>query len=251
MKCQVSNHDHHLQPSVRQIQDAVTQRKETFLATDTWSAALDNWTGKSPVQAVYYRLMRLMALWPTLVRNHSQIQLGDSTLDPKMALAQTRHVLKSLAVIERDMNNAVWRQGRLSSTPSHSTSLVSMSLKVRDPLAAMLFCHFATYSVIVHRIALSIMKTMTSNGVVEEQFNSMIGSQCRRIWMLLEYAQFAKPLGLPIMPAALLVTFETANNANARAEIISALNELQRGRVGSIPWTAGRAGQATALLLGK
>lgn len=192
-----------------------------------------------------------MTLWPTLVRANSQVQKGDPAADADTLLTTTRHVLEQLSLLDCDMNKVIWRQSKLSpASSSNPNGLVPIKLQVEDPLAAMMLCYFASYSIVANRIALSTMKKLACNRGVVEDFEHRIQHQCRRIWMLLEYSCSNKPLGLPIMPAALLVTYEPAKDPTARRRVLTALNELQCGRFGSTPWTAERIGLATAKLLG-
>ncbi|KAH8124961.1 hypothetical protein ACSS6W_005203 [Trichoderma asperelloides] len=234
------------------IQFALSQRKDCFLASDAWAAVLDRPNGRTNVQMVYYRLVRLMTIWPTLARENFQIRAGDSAVNPLIPLRRARDVLNKLSRIDHDMGGIIFRQSKITTKPSATTDgLVQMMFEVEDPLAAMLLCHLATFSIIVHRIALSIMQNTTCENEELGGFEGRILYQSRRIWMLLDYSRSNKPLGLPIMTAALLFTYEPAKDPATRRAIVAALNDLDCGRLGSMPWCAERIGRATAALLGE
>ncbi|KAL6884422.1 hypothetical protein GGI43DRAFT_419535 [Trichoderma evansii] len=234
------------------IQLALSQREDCFLASDAWAAVLDRPNGRTNVQMVYYRLVRLMTIWPTLAKENFQIRAGDSAVNPLMALKRARYVLRKLSRIDHDMGEIIFRQGKITTKPPQATDgLVKMMFEVEDTLAAMLLCHFATFSIIIHRIALSIMQRMICENEELEGFEDRILYQCRRIWMLLDYSRSNKPLGLPIMTPALLFTYEPTKDPAARREIVAALNDLDSGRPGPNQWCTERIGRATAMLLGE
>lgn len=235
-----------------QIQFALSQRKDCSLASDAWAAVLDRPNGRTNVQMVYYRLVRLMTVWPTLARENFQIRAGDSAVNPLIPLRRARDVLNKLSRIDHDMGGIIFRQSKITTKPSATTDgLVQMTFEVEDPLAAMLLCHLATFSIIVHRIALSIMQNAACENEELGGFEDRILYQSRRIWMLLDYSRSNKPLGLPIMTVALLFTYEPAKDLAARRAIVAALNDLDCGRLGNMPWCAERIGRATAALLGE
>lgn len=94
------------------------------------------------------------------------------------------------------------------------------------------------------------MQKTTYESKEPEDFRDRILFQCQRIWMLLDYSCSSKPLGLPMMTAALLFTYGSAKDAAAQRDIIAALNELDCGRLGNTPWSVEGIARATAALLG-
>jgi hypothetical protein len=111
--------------------------------------------------------------------------------------------------------------------------------QVKDTMAALAICHYAMITIIVCRILLwlqqqtsyiHILTTISyckTGGKEATELQTEILSQCRRIWMLIEHSRRNRPLGLPVMPAALMFTFESAvDDPDLKQNILDALVEL-------------------------
>ncbi|KAI1385700.1 uncharacterized protein F4822DRAFT_351614 [Hypoxylon trugodes] len=208
------------------IQHAINEHEDCFLASPKWAVVLDERNGRSDVQMIYYRLVRLMTLWPTLVRENSALRKGDLTIDREVALEKCLHVLEELSHIGCEVDDLLDSEKFIKVKPTtNKLDFVPMMFDVKDRLAAMLVAHYAMYSVIVHRLVLShlrVLRRRHDTGLMEQE----LLRQCRRIWMLTEYSLAYKPMGLPIMSAILLLTYDLAEGPAAQDRIIGIVHEL-------------------------
>jgi hypothetical protein len=189
------------------------------------------------LKMVYFRLMRSMTLWPTLVYENSKLRDGDGDLTANyQSLSMTaRNVLTELQSIDQDLERLLHEKNLVSIVPScRPSDPLPLMFEVKDTMAALAICHYAIFSIVVYRILLSLPVCETVEAL---QFEAEILNQCHRVWMLIEHSRRNRPLGLPVMQAALVFTFESANNLETRENILTALNELDGPRISANgPW---------------
>ncbi|RFU23899.1 hypothetical protein B7463_g12441, partial [Scytalidium lignicola] len=217
------------------IQRAVSERKRCFLASKEWADAFDTRIFASDIKTIYYRLIRLMTLWPDLVCDYSEFYRGNLAIDSYKLYMEVRRVLDKLENINREFEDIVNTQDLLRIVPScNSNGLVTVMFEVYNTMAAMFVCHYAVFSIIAHRI----LQSLCLGGPLETlQCEAEILNQCRRVWMLIEHSRRNKPLGLPVMQAALIFTFESATDCKAKESIVATMNDLDSLRVlGNGPW---------------
>jgi hypothetical protein len=100
--------------------------------------------------------------------------------------------------------------------------------EVHDTIAAMFVCHEAIFTIVAYRI----LQYMSLCGPIETlECEAKILHKCQRVWMLIEHSQCHKPLGLPVMQAALIFTIESATDPEARQSIVAAMNDLSSFQV--------------------
>ena len=127
---------------------------------------------------------------------------------------------------------------------------ISAMLEVKNTLVAMLVCHDAMYSVAVHRIVLSQLGAKWNATYDPVVLGKGLLRQCKRIWAHMEYSRSHEPMGLPIMPSALILTYDYAGGQAAPESIIDTLNDLDSFRLIKPVYNAERIRRATAFLLG-
>ncbi|KAH8691474.1 hypothetical protein BGW36DRAFT_388390 [Talaromyces proteolyticus] len=190
---------------------------------------------------IYFRLLRLMTRWPTLVREYSMLREGggDVVFNHLSVSKKAYAVLDELKYINDDWEHVIDDQDLLRSAPSYRPNdPLPLMFEVKDTMAALAICHYAMFSIIVCRILLSLQIMSCETGETV-QLQAGIVNQCHRIWMLIDHSLCHKPLGLPVMQGALILTFETAvdDDLNMKRYILDALNELDAYRVlAKGPW---------------
>jgi hypothetical protein len=174
-----------------------------------------------------------MAIWPNLVREKLDFY-GNPRID-LTALAEKAHRVK-VAMLEIDLElHALIKKHKLARPipPTCLFSLVSEMLEFQDPMAALLLCYHAMYSIIISQIISSLI----NNSLYESELKGETLHQSERIWMLVEHGRQNKPLGLPILQTALIMTTAWAD-WEAQEEIIAIMNELDSSRKSSSEgWT--------------
>lgn len=237
----------------------MARRQYCFLASDEWVNALDtpldDVSYSSNLKMVYFRLIRLMACWPTLVREYSQLREGgssnsnnsgsdgDDVIDHLILLYKRAcTVLEGLKYINHDLGKVIQDQKLITTVPSsRPNDPLPLMFQVKDTMAALAICHYAMITIVVCRILVWVLEevpyihllaTSTIPYCETEEKNiaelqTEITSQCHRIWMLIEHSRRQKPLGLPVMQAALSFTFESAiDEPDLKQNILDAMNEL-------------------------
>ena len=177
-----------------------------------------------------------MTLWPTLVHQKQELRNSNPSIDRLTLLQQTSKVKDAVDNIGVKLDCLIKSDELMEYIPATCLStVVSEMLKFKDQMAAVLLCYHAMYSIIVHHILLSL----SSDPFDKQDLGCNIPRLSRRIWMLVDHGRRNKPLGLPMLPAALLMTVESAN-WKTQEQIIDIMNELdscQRLRCES--WTRG------------
>jgi hypothetical protein len=179
--------------------------------------------------------MRLMTLWPSFVCDYSELYCGKQGFDSSGLYTKVWRVLENLEGLNEEFAKIVSNKGLLSIVPSNTpNSLVPVMFEVHDTMAAMFVCHQAIFAIVTQRILQSLLPV----GSVEAfECEERILSECRRVWMLIEYSRCNKPLGMPAMQAALIFTVESAADGKAKKSIVEAMNDLDSFRVlSSGPW---------------
>jgi hypothetical protein len=178
-----------------------------------------------------------MTLWPTLVRQKQELCETNTSIDRLTLMQKTQKVKEAVDKIGIKLDCLIKSDGLIEYIPATCLStVVSEMFKFKDQMAAVLLCYHAMYSIIVHHILLSL----SSDPFDKLDLGCNIPRLSRQIWMLVDHGRRNKPLGLPMLPAALLMTVESAN-WNAQEQIIDIMNELdscQRLRCES--WTRGK-----------
>ena len=206
----------------------MTERKDCFLASGEWASALDMRGPTPDLKRIYFRLMRKMALWPTLVRANSILLLGGASIEPVVLSQKAYEVLGELQQINQELNKLIYGQGLLREIPSQQVNdALPTMFKVKETMAAMAVCHYAIFRIVVCRILVSLSTTTPEETLGLE---SDILQQCHRVWMLIEHSRLHKPLGLPAMQAALIFTYESAHDWNTKQNILETLNDLDSFR---------------------
>jgi hypothetical protein len=163
-----------------------------------------------------------MTIWPNLVREKLDFCEGNPRID-LTALVEKAHRVK-VAMLEIGLElDALIKKHKLARPipPTCLFSLVSEMLEFQDPMAALLLCYHAMYSIIISQIISSLI----NNPLYESELKGETLHQSERIWMLVEHGRQNKPLGLPILQAALIMTTAWAD-WEAQEEIIAIMNEL-------------------------
>lgn len=169
-----------------------------------------------------------MALWPSLVHDNCKLREGSLTIDPSVLSHNASHVLEELQSIDQDLKRIIDEQDLLIIVPSRRLDdPLPVMYEVKETMAAMAICHYAIFSIAVNQILLSLH---AADSVETSQIEAEILNQCHRVWMLIEHSRLNKPLGLPVMQAALIFTLESAQDTNTRRNIISAMNDLDSFR---------------------
>jgi hypothetical protein len=202
----------------------VTEKKDCFLASDEWASALDTRSAMPDLKRIYFRLMRSMALWPTLVRTKSMLRMRDTPIDAAVLSQKAYAAWGELQQINEELSKLVYEQELLQEVPSRRLNdpLPSM-FDVRETMAAMAVCHYAIFSIVVCRVLVTLSTTTPTE---IQELESHILRQSYRVWMLMEYSRLHKPLGLPAMQAALIFTYESAHDSNTKRNILETLNDL-------------------------
>ncbi|KAI1457956.1 hypothetical protein F4805DRAFT_467031 [Annulohypoxylon moriforme] len=235
------------------VDSHISIQKDCFLASPKWGLVLDEKNGRSDTQMIYYRLVREMTIWPTLVRENAQLQQGDLTINTNRVVEKGLCVLEQLRRIDDDLTKLLSSQKLMGIKPSEDTSsLVPAMFEVKDKLAAMLVCHYGMYSIVVHRIVLSqLYRGMGGDGTqTQRHLESEMMRQCKRIWMLIDYSRCHKPFGLPIMTPALMMTYGLAQGPVAQGRIIDIMNELDTFRFRNKYWDVDQISHNINSLLG-
>ncbi|KAI0830995.1 hypothetical protein F5Y06DRAFT_301744 [Hypoxylon sp. FL0890] len=168
-----------------------------------------------------------MTLWPTVAREKSLLLQGDGTVDTNTALERGILVLTELSRIGNDVDELLTNGKSISVKPSTSQGgLVPVIFNVKDKLVTLLACHYAMYSIVTHRIVLSQLQATGDKWQDQKVLKAELMRQCRHIWIPLDYSRPLKPLGLPIMPPALMFTLDLAEGPVAQEEVVEAMNEL-------------------------
>ena len=161
-------------------------------------------------------------MWPNLVREKLDFCEGNPRIDP-IALVEKAHQVK-VAMLEIGLKlDALIKKHKLARPipPTCLFSLVPEMLEFQDPMAALLLCYHAMYSI----ISSQILSSLINNPLYESELKGEALHQSQRIWMLVEHGRQNKPLGLPILQAALIMTIEWAD-WEAQEEVIVIMNEL-------------------------
>jgi hypothetical protein len=169
-----------------------------------------------------------MTLWPTLARARSMLISGD-IMDTVGLSQKAYQALEGLEYIDRDLSGLIHSKELLKEISSSQPSdpLPTM-FEVRETMAAMAVCHHAIFSIIVRRILISLITTTPEETV---QLESDIFRYSHRVWMLIEHSRLHKPLGLPAMQAALIFTFESAQDPKTKERILESLDDLDSLRM--------------------
>lgn len=191
-----------------------------------------------------------MACWPTLVREYSQLREGScssddggDTIDHLILLYKRAcTVLEGLKYINHDLGKVIREQNLITTvTSSRPNDPLPLMFQVKDTMAALAICHYAMITIVVcrilvwvlqeapyiHLLAVSTIPYCKTEEKETAELQTEIISQCHRIWMLIEHSRRQKPLGLPVMQAALIFTFESAvDDPDLKRNILDALNEL-------------------------
>lgn len=226
----------------------MTRREYCFLASDEWVNALDrpldNSSYSSSLKMIYFRLIRLMACWPTLVREYAELREGQCSGDQVEYLLLYKRgctVLEGLKYINHDLGSVIKDQNLITTAPSsRPNDPLPLMFQVKDTMAALAICHYAMVTIVVCRILIwllqetqyAFLSTTTTTHHKTAELQTEIITQCHRVWMLIEHGRRHKPLGLPIMPAALAFTLESAvDEPDLKRNVLEALGELGEAHV--------------------
>lgn len=206
----------------------MSQREDSFLVNPEWANALDMRGHTTDLKTVYFRLMRSMTVWPTLVRESSLLATGDTGINIPSLSRKAHDVLNELQHIEKSLDRFIYEHGSISEIPSRRLDdpLPTM-FEVRTTMAAMAMCHLAIFSIVVCRILISLRIKMKAESL---ELEALVLKHCHRVWKLIEYSRLHEPLGLPAMQAALIFTFASAHNESTKTYILEALNDLDSFR---------------------
>lgn len=207
--------------------------------------------GRSHIEMTYYRLVRQMTIWPTLGRENVQLRQGDVNTNPQAVLSKGLRAIEALGAVSDSLDEIINDRTRMGIKPTADPcGPVVTSFEVRDNLVARLVCHYAMFSVAVHRIVLSQLQATGGIRHNPEALENELRRQCHRIWMLIDYSVSLQPLGLPIMIPALILTYDLAEDTATRRKITDTMNEVDRLRSGKLFWEAAQIQHAANVLLG-
>lgn len=192
--------------SGEKVEIAILHRKDCFLAGPEWSEAFTAFEGRDQLQIIYYRLLRQMVLWPTLIRE--KLDLRDTDWSKKRC---SRSTFKRLCQIKsrlhetgQELDVLIDEQRLISYIPSTClTNLVGEMYCLLDPSLAVPLCYHAMYSIIVLRIMIFIVDNKTFDHSALEL--EILGLS-KRIWMLVDHGRRYQPLGVPILSFSLSLT---------------------------------------------
>ncbi len=163
-----------------------------------------------------------MTVWPNLVREKLHFYKGDPRVDPVTIVQKAYQVKGAMLEIGLKLDALIEEYDLARPVPPTCLfSLVPEMLEFKDPMAALILCYHATFSIIISQI----LSSLVNNTISESELEGEILHQSKRIWMLVEHGRQNKPLGLPILQTALILTTEWANR-EAQKEIIAIMNEL-------------------------
>lgn len=155
-----------------------------------------------------------------LIREKLQFYESDCDTDIASLIHRAREVKRTIDQIGRELDVLIEECGFMYRAHSiHLTNLVFEMFHFNEPMAAILMCYHAIYSIVIYRIFLSL-EPDTFNDLRSE-----IRRLSSRIWMLTDYGCETKPLGLPMLQAALLMTVD-AMDWDSQEQLISVMNEL-------------------------
>ncbi|KIM93552.1 hypothetical protein OIDMADRAFT_184715 [Oidiodendron maius Zn] len=204
------------------IHQSLVLRKTCFIASKEWAASMDVLDGQTHLQILFHRLLRQMTLWPALVREKQYYFESDQYVDPFALIQKTEQVKAAVDEIGRDLDALIESDMLIRHIPATCLSdLVSEMFEFKDRMAAVLLCYHAMYSITVYQILVSL----SADPFHEPELKHEILRLSRRIWMLVEHGLKNKPLGLPMLPAALLTTADSAD-WEAQDQIIEIMNEF-------------------------
>lgn len=186
-----------------------------------------------------------MTFWPTLVCEYAKLWNGQARYDGEISYltlyTSACTVLEALKYINHDLDKIIHEQKLIITVPSsRPDDLLPLMFQVHDSMAALAICHCAMITIVVLRIMLWLLQTKSQmlRSIIPSKttFNrtaelkAEIMNQCHRVWMLIEHSRCTKPLGLPVMQAALVFTFEaTAEDTSMRQNVLNALNDMSNG----------------------
>ncbi|KAH8694028.1 hypothetical protein BGW36DRAFT_384198 [Talaromyces proteolyticus] len=204
------------------VEHALLRHTDCFLSQREWSASLDTLQGKSRIQTIYYKLLRQMSTWPTLIREKLEHKEGKPTLIS--LLGRIYHLRKELHDICIELDTLIYEENLVSRTVSTCVpGLVDEMFQIQDPTVALALCYHAMYSIIVLRILWSLAD---NDALCQSELEIEILGLSQRIWMLIDHGRRYKPLGLPILSVSLALTLESVN-WEEREQITALVNNLE------------------------
>jgi hypothetical protein len=178
-----------------------------------------------------------MVLWPALVSRKIDLRNSDAIDDHLSLLDEAQQVRGAIDDIGRELEEIIQEGDAIKYIPAARLfDLVAETFQFREHMAALLLCYHAMYSIAIYGILLSL----GVNCFDESELRHDINYLSQRIWMLIEYGQQNKPLGLPMLQSALFMTIESVD-WDTQARIIDIMNELDSAqRLRPEPWTRER-----------
>jgi hypothetical protein len=195
---------------------------------------LDALDGRTQLQKLCYRLVRQMTLWPTLVHGKLALRDGNPSVNRFTLIQKAQQAKQAMDSISVDLDALIERHELVKCIPATCLSdLVSEMFEFKDPMAAVVMCYHATFSIAVDQILLSLDDTDFEKARLKYRIEFL----SRRIWMLVEHGLQNKPVGLPILQSSLFMTVDLAL-CQAQEQIIAIMNELDSAqRSDSGCWT--------------
>ena len=234
------------------MQGALAERRDCFLTSAEWGAVLDEQNGRSEIQMLHYRLIRLITFWPALTREYSMGTQPGGEAHRDAAWDRCLFLLDALSRISIEVAEILNRPAVMGlKPPSDPRDPIPLAFDVRDRTAAFLACHHAMYSMAVHRTALTLIDDAGGREGDRDALRVELMRQCRRAWMLIDYGLSYRPLGLPVLSPALTFTYDLAETPEARQFIIEAITELEEFRYSEQYWDAERVRQSMHTFLGE
>ncbi|KAJ5439713.1 uncharacterized protein N7458_010711 [Penicillium daleae] len=198
----------------KMIHQALVQGKVCFLASEEWQQ-LDDMENRTEVQAIFYRVLRQMTHWPTLLCEKRAILCNDGrTTSLTVFLKGAREVKKAMDDLGQELDTLI-KAHRLCQYIQSTClfDMVSEMYKMDDTTVGMVLCYHAMYSIVVLRVIWSLADPFDQL-ILEAEILHL----CKRVWMLIEHGQS--------------VNWETQDR------IIEIINELERFRErGRNTWT--------------
>lgn len=189
---------------------------------------------RTEVQAIFYRVLRQMTLWPTLLCEKRAILCnGGRTTSLTVFLKGAREVKNTMDDLGQELDTLI-KAHRLCQYIQSTClfDMVSEMYKMDDTTVGMVLCYHAMYSIVVLRVIWSLADPFDQL-ILEAEILHL----CKRVWMLIEHGRQCMPLGLPILQSALMMTIESVN-WETQDRIIEIINELERFRErGRNTWT--------------
>lgn len=185
-----------------------------------------------------------MTCCPTLVCEYAPLWNGQTLCDGEInrltLYTSACTVLEALIYINHDLDKIIHDQKLIITVPSSRPDDLPLMFQVHDTMAALAICHCAMITIVVLRIMLWLLQTQSQmlQSIIPckktfkrtAELQTEVMNQCHRVWMLIEHSRCTKPLGLPVMQAALVFTFEaTAEDTSMRQNVLNALNEVSNG----------------------